>query len=226
MFNFSNAYTPWYVNWNFGVSFLTIQLKYVIYLLLQGVLLSFVNKENLTKTIFNTNRTSFQKLAYFNEGFLSSIIVIFYINFCQFKFLNYLSFRHDIFRTCKISSSSLFINVKKINLSCASSKSILKGQSFTLVIILLPPCLLEILWMQQTFKIVQKCDLNTYHGYCKFDNSRSCLLKLWLLWQKCHPIFPKARPFRNNSKKNSGQNMLAFQRYFGARNWPMVHYKK
>jgi hypothetical protein len=30
--------------------------------------------------------------------------------------------------------------------------------------------------------------------------------------------FPKARPFRNNSKKNSGQNKLAFQRYFGARN--------
>jgi hypothetical protein len=29
---------------------------------------------------------------------------------------------------------------------------------------------------------------------------------------------PKTRPFRNNSKKNSGQNILAFQRYFGARN--------
>jgi hypothetical protein len=29
---------------------------------------------------------------------------------------------------------------------------------------------------------------------------------------------PKARPFTNNSQKISAQNMLAFQRYFGARN--------
>jgi hypothetical protein len=33
-----------------------------------------------------------------------------------------------------------------------------------------------------------------------------------------NPKFPKARHFTNNSKKVSGQNMLAFQRYFSARN--------
>jgi hypothetical protein len=36
----------------------------------------------------------------------------------------------------------------------------------------------------------------------------------------------KLDPLQITAKKISGQNMLAFERYFGARNWPMVHYEK
>jgi hypothetical protein len=51
------------------------------------------------------------------------------------------------------------------------------------------------------------CQKSDYHGNSDFQNS-----------QKWDTLQIKA-------KKISGQNVLAFQRYFGARNWPLVHYK-
>jgi hypothetical protein len=50
------------------------------------------------------------------------------------------------------------------------------------------------------------CQKSDFHGNSDFQSS-----------QKLDPLKMQA--------KNSGQNMLAFQRYFGARNGPMVHYK-
>jgi hypothetical protein len=44
--------------------------------------------------------------------------------------------------------------------------------------------------------------------------------------EKVTSIMPKGYTLNKHQQiQFSGQNMLAFQRHFGARNWPMVHYK-
>jgi hypothetical protein len=52
------------------------------------------------------------------------------------------------------------------------------------------------------------CQKSDFHGNSDIQNSQ------------------KLDPLEITAKKISGQNMLAFQRYFVARNRPMVHYKK
>jgi hypothetical protein len=65
------------------------------------------------------------------------------------------------------------------------------------------PLTIDIVHMAIHWVVCQKPD---FHGNSDFQNSQTL------------------DPLQITAKK-SGQNVLAFQRYFGAIYWPMVHYK-